>query len=123
MKILIVDDSKNILRAFAKLYQKLAPDAEIITALTAEEAEPYLTEHYFDFASLDLNLPGKDGLELAAIIKLKSPVTRMVLITANVQDAVKVRAEAIGVQVIEKPMSPKEKEEFVIRLQGFLEVD
>lgn len=123
MKILIVDDSKNMLRAFVKLYQKLAPDAEIVIALTAEEAEPYLSEHNFDFASLDLNLPGKDGLELAAIIQQKSPVTRMVLITANIQDTVKVRAEAMGVQVIEKPMNPKEKETFVTRLQRLLEAD
>lgn len=113
MKILIVDDSRVAIMTFKKVYLSIAPEAEIVEALSAEDAELLLNKDRFDLASLDLNLPGKDGLELAAIIQKKSPETRIMLITANIQDAVRKRADEIGVQVIEKPMSPDEKDIFI----------
>ena len=55
----------------------------------------------------DLNMPGMDGLELAQAIKSQQPDTRIALLTANVQDSIRERAEAMGVSFFRKPITEK----------------
>jgi CheY-like chemotaxis protein len=66
-KILVVDDRQDKLLAFASILQEL--DQGIFTARSGEEALKLILEHEFAVVLLDVNMPGLDGLETAALIR------------------------------------------------------
>jgi Fe-S oxidoreductase/CheY-like chemotaxis protein len=71
-KILVVDDEEDV-RAFLTMVFEDA-GAEVITATDGDEAIAKATEHKPDLISLDLSMPGKDGVE--AFVELrKNPET------------------------------------------------
>ena len=58
-----------------------------------------------DVALLDFNMPGRDGLALAAEIRALHPAMPLAVITANVQDEVVMRARAVGAAFVSKPLT------------------
>ena len=66
-KILVVDDRPDKRLAFETILQEL--QQEIITASSGEEALKLVLEHEFAVVLLDVNMPGLDGLETAALIR------------------------------------------------------
>jgi two-component system, chemotaxis family, chemotaxis protein CheY len=88
MKILIVDDEKDIQALFEQRFRKEIKnnEMELAFALSAEEALSYLAEkeqHAILILS-DINMPGMSGLELLAKIKQKhsQPPPVVMMITA-----------------------------------------
>jgi Fe-S oxidoreductase/CheY-like chemotaxis protein len=71
-KVLVVDDEEDV-RAFLTMVFEDA-GAEVITATDGDEAIAMASEHKPDLISLDLSMPGKDGVE--AFVELrKNPDT------------------------------------------------
>jgi len=71
-KILVVDDEEDV-RAFLTMVFEDA-GAEVVTATDGDEAIAMAREHKPDLISLDLSMPGKDGVE--AFVELrKNPET------------------------------------------------
>jgi CheY-like chemotaxis protein len=71
-KILVVDDEEDV-RAFLTMVFEDA-GAEVVTATDGDEAVAMASEHKPDLISLDLSMPGKDGVE--AFVELrKNPET------------------------------------------------
>jgi DNA-binding NarL/FixJ family response regulator len=63
----------------------------------------------FDLAVLDLNLPGEDGLSIAARIKSASPATGIILLTVRSELDDKVKGYEVGADVfLPKPVDPLE---------------
>jgi CheY-like chemotaxis protein len=58
-----------------------------------------------DYFSLDLNMPGMDGLELLVKLKLKFTDSRFSLMTANIQQATHDKATALGAACTNKPIT------------------
>ena len=56
---------------------------------------------------LDINMPGISGTDAAEIILAKYPALRMVLFSANIQEANQVRATALGIIFVAKPVTEK----------------
>lgn len=106
-KVLIVDDSRVSRLISSSILKKLRPEIEIIEAADGSAALSIANGTQFDMGIFDLNMPGMDGLELAQAIKSKQPDTRIALLTANVQDSIKERAEAMGVSFFRKPITEK----------------
>lgn len=108
LKFLIVDDSKTILKMNSKLISKVVPDAEILMFNSGAEVVEVLSSLTFDFAFLDYNMEGMDGVELAQILLSRSPVPftadRICILSANIQDAVVCKARDLGIGFIPKPM-------------------
>ncbi|MBM9591649.1 response regulator [Leptospira sp. 201903075] len=106
-KALIVDDSTVTRLMIRKIILDKYPNWEILEADTADAAKIVLTEHQnIDFFSLDQNMPGTlSGLDLAEDLRKTYKNTKMVLITANIQDAIKNRAKSIGIDFVEKPVT------------------
>ena len=92
MKILIVDDEIKAVRDLELTLKELIPSAEIKTATKADTALGIFREREFDVAFLDVNMPVKDGLDIAKeMIKLR-PAINIIMVTAYPQyalDAVK----------------------------------
>lgn len=112
--ILIVDDSRVARLSLRRLVLGLVPDAEIIEAASADEAAEKVEGVSIDRALIDFNMPGRNGLELAEELAAGHPEIRMAMVTANIQDAVAGRAEALGMSFIPKPPRPEDMQRFLI---------
>jgi len=100
-KVLIVDDSRVARMALRRLMAQVAPGAEVVEAGSVDEALGVADG--IDVALIDYNMPGRDGLELAAELGARDPRIRRVLVTANVQDSLAERARGMGVGFVGKP--------------------
>ncbi|MEI7610670.1 MAG: response regulator, partial [Rhodospirillaceae bacterium] len=71
------------------------------------------TVETLDYATIDYNMPGMNGIDLAALVKERYPTARIALLTANVQAALRKRAAELGVGFIDKPVNETKVAAFV----------
>lgn len=112
-KVLIVDDSKLARMAVAKVLRALHPDWTCIEASNADQALTAVNEESPDFVLLDFNMPGKDGLALAAELKSLNPRLHIAIISANHQIEVIKRAQAAGATFLRKPLTEQSFADFL----------
>jgi response regulator RpfG family c-di-GMP phosphodiesterase len=79
--ILVVDDEGGILRALHKFLTRLGHRVE--TATSVRDALELLAPGRFDLVLTDLRMPEESGLELLAQVRVRSPGTRTILMSAN----------------------------------------
>lgn len=104
-KILIVDDSK-VSRMFISTYlSELKPDWQFFEADGGEQALALAAEHGFHAITLDFNMPGMNGLELAAALKETQPSCFVGLLTANIQRFTQDDAQQASINYYKKPIS------------------
>ena len=103
--LLIVDDSKMSRMMISRLIADLRPDWRLAEAPNGAEALAMIEQEAPSFVSMDVNMPGLNGLEVAGRIRLHHPQVRIVLCTANIQDAVRQAAEKAGVRFVAKPIT------------------
>ena len=104
-KVLVVDDSKLARMAMAKALNNLFPGWTRIEATNADEALALAKSSAVDIALVDFNMPGRDGLGLAAEIRALQPETPIALISANVQQEIVDQAGQIGATFLAKPVT------------------
>lgn len=61
IKILVIDDDRDFIKVFRILFSK--EPYEIIEAFDGEEGLRLVREHQPDLVLLDINMPGKTGIE------------------------------------------------------------
>ncbi len=88
MKILCVDDEPLVLELTVSMCRDLAQKPEATGFTQASEALDWLRENTADIALLDINMPGMNGLALAARIKKLRPDTLIIFLTGHPQYAV-----------------------------------
>ena len=92
MKILVVDDEKDVQLLFEQRFRKEVRNGEMnfVFAFSGEEALAYLNEHRHEAVLIlsDINMPGMNGLELLGRIKQKynTPPPVVMMITAYGDD-------------------------------------
>ncbi|WP_108650321.1 hybrid sensor histidine kinase/response regulator [Dongshaea marina] len=121
-KILIVDDKQANLMA---LQQTLAEvQAEVISALSGDEALRLALNHNFALAILDVNMPEMDGYELAEILRNdeRTQFTPIIFLTALCVEETDVFKgyEAGAVDYLVKPYNPRI---LLGKVRGFLLLD
>ncbi len=87
MKIMIVDDERDVEILFRQQFRKEVKDGrvELCYAFSGEEALGYLqAAHPLDVVCIlsDINMPGITGLDLLKAVKEKYPNIRVSMITA-----------------------------------------
>lgn len=110
---LIVDDSKLARLVVAKLLRHLKPEWEVVEAVNSDAAMSVIGERRVDVALLDFNMPGKDGLELAADLRATKPDMPIAVVSANIQDEIIARARSVDATFLSKPLTEE-------ALAGFL---
>jgi putative two-component system response regulator len=78
--ILIVDDEPAIRNIMARWVTALGMEPK--TAANADEALATMRAHHYDLAVIDVMMPGRDGLWLAAQLERDHPHTAVVIATA-----------------------------------------
>lgn len=86
---------------------------EIVEAINAEEALKISNDRQFTVMTIDYNMPGIDGLELAKKLKDVSPNAHISLITANVQDSIQQRTKELEIDFIPKPINEEKITNFL----------
>lgn len=113
IKVLIVDDSKLARMALVRVLAAANPDWTRIEASNADEALELLRDSGADIALLDYNMPGRNGLELAAEFRNVRPEMPIAVISANHQQEVVERTRAAGATFLVKPLDDSTVREFL----------
>ncbi|HET8876021.1 MAG TPA: response regulator, partial [Casimicrobiaceae bacterium] len=107
--ILIVDDRPDKLLVYLTLLEELQQN--LYTASSGDDALRQVLDREFALILLDVNMPGLDGLETAALIRSrrKSAHTPIILVTADYGDELRMtKAYALGaVDYIASPVVPE----------------
>jgi DNA-binding NarL/FixJ family response regulator len=112
-RVLIVDDSKLARMAVIKVLRNLHPDWVRAEASNADEALKLIDAGPPDFLLLDFNMPGKDGLTLAAEVRQLHPRITVAVISANRQIEVIERARSAGAAFLPKPLTEQALADFL----------
>ncbi|MGZ9097628.1 MAG: response regulator [Micavibrio sp.] len=108
VNILLVDDLPEKLLAYQLILQEL--DQNIMLAHSGEEALKLVLKHEFAVILLDVNMPGMDGFETAAMIRgrKKSSRTPIIFLTAFTDDFHAAQSYASGgVDYLPTPVVPE----------------
>ena len=107
MKILMIEDNQSVCEMMGMFFKKEKWDAEF--AYDGEAAvEVYEKDHEtIDIVLLDLNLPKKDGMQVAADIRRVSPTVPIIMLTARDSESDQVLGLESGADdYVTKPFSP-----------------
>jgi CheY-like chemotaxis protein len=111
--ILVVDDSRVSRMLVRAIIDHADKQAQVIEASNGEEALSKIEATQITIAILDLNMPGMDGLVLATKLLERFSELKIGLLTANIQDIVRQKAEELGITFIPKPITEE-------RILGFI---
>jgi CheY-like chemotaxis protein len=112
-KVLVVDDSKLARMAVAKLLNSLQPDWSRVEAANAEEALALVRKLDIDITLLDFNMPGLDGLGLAAELRALKPNMPVAVVSANHQTEIVTRSREVGAAFLAKPLTQQALSDFL----------
>ena len=109
MRLLIVEDEKNLCDTIAKnLY---GAGYEVDTSYDGNDALDCILSEDYDLIVLDLNLPGTDGMDILKELRKKNEETKVIILSAKSQIADKVSGLDAGANdYLEKPFHLQELE-------------
>lgn len=104
-RLLIVDDSRVSRMMIRARIEAVHPDWVFSEAVSGDQAVDMVRAAPPDCLTMDMNMPGLTGFEAAEQIAAIAPTVRMVMLTANIQESSRSRAEAIGLKFVAKPIT------------------
>ena len=107
LKILMVEDDTSVAEMMEMFFKKEGWSQDV--AVDGVEAVEMFKEHAsdYDLITLDLNLPKKDGIEVAKEVRQISPTVPIIMLTARGSEADQVLGLGIGADdYVTKPFSP-----------------
>lgn len=107
MKLLLVEDEITLARP---LIQVLTGQGYMVDHLEeGNSVEEHLSLHDYDCLVLDLNLPGKDGLDVAKSLRANANTIPILMLTARAQQQDKLTGFEVGTDdYLTKPFNMKE---------------
>ena len=83
MNILIADDEKLMREDLKNAIERVRPGNDYHMAKNYDEAVKVVEAESIDIAFLDINMPGKTGLELTKTLKKMKPDINIIMVTAH----------------------------------------
>ena len=94
---LVLADDESLTRGAVSALLGLEPDLVVVgEAATGDEAIARVQQHHPDVAVLDVEMPGRDGSEVAQWIAANQPSTRCIILTRHARPGVLRRALVAG---------------------------
>jgi DNA-binding NarL/FixJ family response regulator len=109
MNILLVDDHAVVRRGLREMLVDIFPEAGFFEVGTAQAALEFVWKNPCDLVLLDINLPGRNGLEIIKDLKDASPRMAVLVLSFLAEDQVAVRTLKAGADgYITKESAPEE---------------
>lgn len=103
--VLIVDDSRISRLMLKAIIHSQYPEWEVSDAENGNVALSMCHESAYDFITLDMNMPGVDGLTISPELQQACPNAKISLLTANFQERIQTQAKLQGLTFIPKPIT------------------
>jgi signal transduction histidine kinase len=104
--VLVVDDDVGLQETLCDILQSSGVEASAVGS--ANDATAWCDEHNPDLVVLDQRLPDASGLQLAALLKARSPMLPVVLLTGYVSTDTAIAAVGLVDDYLTKPVPPDE---------------
>ena len=105
MRILIIDDEKNICSSLSGFLNDMGHHTK--TCMDGAIGLKTATTEYFDLIFLDVKLPGKNGLKVLEQLRKSKPNQQVIMISGEADLQTAVRATKLGAyNFLEKPLNP-----------------
>lgn len=117
-QILIIDDSRVSRMKLRQLLLQKRPGWQIVEAGSGEEGLQVAESAAPDLITIDVNMPGIDGFATVSRIQVLRPQAKIVLLSGNIQEASRRKAEELGVGFVEKPITEAAVEKVLAHLGG-----
>ena len=92
MRVLIVDDHQILRRGLREVIHEQFPKAEFGEAENSQTALESIYREKWDLVLLDVNIPGRSGLDVLQEIKQSAPETPVLMVSAYPEEDFAVRA-------------------------------
>lgn len=97
IRLVIADDHRMILEGLEQLFRRDREFEVLATCTSGEEALTAIRQHTPDVAVLDVNMPNGNGISVLRRTRAEVPRTKVVLLTATLDDDEAVEAVQAGV--------------------------
>jgi len=116
MRILVIDDEKNIRRTMAMAIESMEHD--VVCVASGAEALKELRSVAFEVVFLDLKLHQESGLEVLAEILRLAPQAAVVMVTAFASIETAVEAMRLGAfDYLPKPCTPDQVRQLLVKIE------
>jgi CheY-like chemotaxis protein len=115
---MVVDDSRISRMFLRELFGKLRPGWHVIEAGDGRQAIALAASDKPRYATLDINMPGMDGLELARELQRQHPEIGLCMFSANIQQASQQEAAKLGVAFVAKPVDDRSVAQAIAFFEG-----
>jgi len=105
LKVMVVDDSRLSRMMLSSLIKAIQPDAEVITIDDPRETAAAVARDTPNLVTLDMNMPGMSGMEVAQVLRASHPLLDIAMLTANFQDSVVQQAHNLKIRFFAKPIT------------------
>ena len=109
INVLLVDDEKNFVEFLAERLQ--LRDFNVITAFSGDEAINLVKENDFDVIVLDVQMPGKNGVETLKEIKKIEQLSQVIMLTGHA--TVKTAIQGMKNGAFDYLMKPTDTEDLI----------
>jgi two-component system invasion response regulator UvrY len=96
MRVLIIDDHEMVRRGLKDIFHDEFSKLEIGEAGNSRAALELSTKQDWDIVLLDINIPGRNGLEVLGEIKRLNPRTPVLVVSAYPEEEFAIRALKLG---------------------------
>jgi two-component system, OmpR family, response regulator CpxR len=116
IKTLLVDDEEQFVDVLAQRLE--ARGFQVSAAFNGDEAITYVSEHDVDVVILDVQMPGRDGIETLQEIKRIRPITEVIMLTGHATVETAIRGMKLGAyDYLMKPTDTPELVEKITKAQ------
>ena len=113
--LLVVDDEPIVRESIRDWLQDAGYD--VATAESTEKAQKLMDTQEFSVMVLDVNLPGKTGIDFFQEVKMQHPLAQAIIMTANPSLETFQRVRELGnIDCLIKPIAPKELEQLIRKI-------
>lgn len=115
LRVVVVDDEDLARLRLKSLVVECSEPRCVVVGEAANAAQTlvWLTQHECDLLLLDVQMPGRDGTQLAAELRLRDPAPAIVFVTAYAEHALK----AFDVEAIDYLTKPVKRERLQMALR------